>query len=332
MRLRVVSIAVCTCALLLGAAAAGPKAAGLQYDQIVRIIVAPATPPPPGSFAQAYQALIAAEQAQSPAPAAAPKRHGLAGLIQSVGNAQAQVQQAANDMQTVMQYGTLMRVASYNGWTRTDDVVHNTAVIDKCREHQTIYLDLAKKTYRIVSAQPNVEPCPAPQMPQNEQEEGATQAPGTGDVTLTASRQNLGRMIIDGVPADGSVRTIQMSMTNATGSCKNGSFTIQTTQYVSSIAIPRRYCPLPKIRNVPTTPADVVQRAGCKPRYTAGSKTGASFAPDADRLELYARMTMMSGENAGKFNTVTQAGNIKWLSKAQADALFSIPPGFTPQT
>jgi hypothetical protein len=48
-----------------------------------------------------------------------------------------------------------------------------------------------------------------------------------------------------------------------------------------------------------------------------------------DRLEMYTRMTMISGKSAGQFQTVTQRGNVLWLTKPQADALFSVPPGFT---
>ncbi len=339
MHLRSFSIALCGSAFVLAAlpvfaaspkAKPAPKAIGLQYDQIVRMVMAPATPPPPGTFAQAYQALIAGEQGQGSAPAPAPKHHGLAGLFQSVNNIEEQAQQAASQMQSIMQYGTLTRIAYYNGWVRTDDVVANTAVIDKCRVHQIIYLDLGKKTYRVVdtSAHPDVQPCPAPQMPGRPQQEVVDEAPGTADLAITSTQQNLGPMTLEGVPSVGSTHTITMAMTNATGSCKNESFGMQTTRYVSNITPPRRYCPLPKVANVPTTPADVVVRGGCRPKMT-GSMSGAYWTHEGDKLEMYSNMTMTSGQAAGKFNTVTQRGNVKWLSKAEGDALFSVPAGFS---
>lgn len=340
MRLRSLSITVCGCALALAAlpvfAASpskpkpSPKIVALQYDQIVRIVTSPATPPPPGSFQEAYESLIAAEHAEPATGTPAPKHHGIAGFIQNISNAEQQAVQAANQMQNMVKYGTLSRIANYNGWVRTDDVVANTATIDKCRQHQLIYLDLTKKTYRIVdtSAHPNVEPCPAPEASGQPQPEIVNESPGTGDLKITSTSQSLGPMTIEGVPTAGSANTIQMTMSNATGSCKNESFGMQTTRYISNITPPRRYCPLPKIQNVPTTPADVVVRGGCKPRMT-GSAGGAFGAGEGDKLEMYSRLTMTSGQGAGRFNTVTQRGNVKWLEKGQADALFSVPAGFT---
>jgi hypothetical protein len=242
------------------------------------------------------------------------------------------MQKAANQMQNMMQYGMLSRIAYYNGWVRTDDVVNKTAVIDKCQQHQMIYLDLGKKTYRIVdtSAHPDVKPCPAPEMPGAPQEEVENEAPGTADLNVSTAHQGLGGMTLEGVPTTGSTDTFTMSMTNATGSCKNGEFGVQTTRYVSNITPPRRYCPLPKLENVPTSPTDVVVHGGCKPRFSTNAMGGmSSWMRGDEKLEMYSRMSMTSGEGAGKFNTVTQRGNVKWLQKAEADALFSVPSDFT---
>jgi len=39
-----------------------------------------------------------------------------------------------------------------------------------------------------------------------------------------------------------------------------------------------------------------------------------------------------SGNQGGSgFATVTERGNVKWYEQPQADALFSVPPGFTKQ-
>jgi hypothetical protein len=72
----------------------------------------------------------------------------------------------------------------------------------------------------------------------------------------------------------------------------------------------------------------MVVQGGCKPTMH-GSATGMYWMRTSDKLEMYNRMTMLSGEAAGKFQSVTQRGNVVWLTKPQADALFSIPPGFT---
>ncbi len=331
--------ALCICGLALAVlpvTAASPskhkpapasKYAGLQYDEIVRMVLAPATPPPPGSFADAYAQVMADAQAQ---PSAEPAKHhgGLAGLMSNISNMGQQVQQAANQVQTLMKNGHLTRLAYYNGWVRTDDPVNKTATIDKCREHQLIQLDLAHKTYKTVDTQGKPQACPTPAMPAANQRQEINEAPGTVDLSIASTAKGLGGLNIQGVPTTGSVDTTKMSMTNATGSCKNGSFEVQSTRYVSNLRVPRRYCPMPKTTVAASTPVEAVVHGGCKPAIKGGA-TGAYWMRTGDRLELYDSMAMMSGENSGRFQTVTQRGNVNWLTKSQADALFSVPSDFT---
>jgi hypothetical protein len=341
MKFRILTIvAICACALVClpvfvppanaaSKPAPKPTPVGLQYDEISRMVIAPATPPPPGSFTLAYNALVAAEQNQT-AQNEAPKRHGLAGLLSGISNVGQQMQQTATQMQNMMQYGVLTRIAYYNGWIRTDDVVDQTAVIDKCQQHQAIHLNLAKKTYSIVDTQGNpraacVNP-PMPSTPGNPQV--VNEAPGTVDLNVTSSAKNLGPMTIEGVPTNGSQMAVAMSMTNATGSCKNGEFGMQTTQYVSNITPPRRFCPLPKVGGIPTTPAEMVVRGGCKPTIHGSASGMASMGTSGNHLAMYALMQMTSGQGAGKFSSLTQAGNVKWLMKPEAEALFSVPADY----
>lgn len=323
------------CALAFAAfpVAAAPQYVGLQYDEIVRMVMPQDTPPPPGSFADAYRQILAdapATSDQTPAP----KRHGLAGLIGNITNAEQQMSQAANQMQSFVKDGHLTRQAFYNGWVRTDDVVAKTAVIEKCKQHEVIDLDLAHKTYKIVDT--SVDPhaaCPTPDMPgPSGRPQVVNEAPGTATLKITAKETALGPMTVQNVPTSGYTNTVQMAMTNATGSCKNGSFGVEQTRYVSRLAVPRRYCPLPKTRAVPTTPVDVVVRGGCKPTMTANAPH-MYWDADSGKLEMYSRMAMLSGDagSNGRFTTVTQRGNVNWLTKAQADALFSVPAGFTKQ-
>src|SRR5450631_2475389 len=153
-------------------AASGP---GLQYDEIVRMVVG-ATPPPPGNF-QADLAAISSPAAVA-ATEAPKRRHGfgnlgaLAGGILS-GNVGGAVAGAATDtvvgnaMDAQMDRmlaattgafagalrglnaGRVERHSFYAGWERIDDVAAQTATIRKCDLHQVISLDLAKKTYSI---------------------------------------------------------------------------------------------------------------------------------------------------------------------------------------
>jgi hypothetical protein len=311
---------------IVSATAAPPKYVGLQYDEIARMVLAPATAPPPGTFADAYQKILADAPA-TVASTPAPRRGGLfGGLLSSVTNASSQAEEAGNQMQLSLTDGTLTRLAYYNGWVRTDNVVAKTAVIDKCAQHQAIQLDLARKTYKIINTNGSAAPCVTAQQPMG-QPQRVNEAPGTMDLTVTSNAVNLGAKTLQGIPTHGSTDTTQMSMTNATGSCSNGSFGAENERYVSNITVPRRMCPLPKGRGT-ATPVDMVVQGGCKPTMH-GNATGMYWMHTGDKLEMYNRMTMLSGDAAGKFQSVTQRGNVLWLTKPQADALFSVPPGFT---
>ncbi|HEX5274133.1 MAG TPA: hypothetical protein VFW34_02525 [Candidatus Rubrimentiphilum sp.] len=313
---------------IIAAAAAPPKYVGLQYDEIARMVIAPATAPPPGTFADAYQKILAdAPAAGTSTPA--PRRGGLfGGLLSSISNASAQAEEAGNQMQAAINDGTLTRLAYYNGWVRTDNIVAKTAVIDKCDRHQAIELDLARKTYKLIDTSSSgvAAACVAVQQPMGLPQR-VNEAPGTVDLTVTSKSVNLGPRTLQGIPTHGSTDTTQMAMTNATGSCTNGSFGAENERYVSNIAVPRRMCPLPK-GGGPATPVDMVVQGGCKPTMH-GSATGMYWMRTGDKLEMYNRMTMLSGQSAGQFQSVMQRGNVVWLTKPQADALFSIPPGFT---
>lgn len=312
---------------IVTATAAPPKYVGLQYDEIARMVIAPATAPPPGTFADAYQKILADAPAVDTSSTPAPRRGGLfGGLLSGIAGAEQGAEQAANQMQLSLTHGTLVRLAYYNGWVRTDNVVAKTATIDKCAQHQVIELDLARKTYKLIDTNGTAVPCvtaqPAMGPPQR-----VNGAPGTVDLTITSNAVNLGPKTLQGIPTNGSTDTTQMAMTNAIGSCSNGSFGVENERYVSKIAVPRRFCPLPKGR-APTTPVNMVVQGGCKPTMH-GSSSGMYWMRSGDRLEMYTRMTMISGKSAGQFQTVTQRGNVLWLTKPQADALFSVPPGFT---
>ena len=285
------------------AAAATPTPAALQYDEINRIAVAPATPPPAGSFPADYQALIAA------------------GNVEGGG-----IEAAAKKMMQRMKVGALSRYAYYKGWIRTDDPMAQTAVIEKCQEHQYINLDLAKKTYSIATVQP---PCPSsiPSMGGNTMGGGPPQQqPGTVDMTMSGTSKSLGPLTIDGIATVGSDNNVSMSMANATGSCQNGSFSMAMTKYVSQIHVPRAFCPLPKTMSA----GGMAQRnGGCQPHmHFSGSGNPMN---DMDRLVMYSLMDTANAGGRGGAAIVIERGNVKWFSGADADALFSIPPDFTKQ-
>jgi hypothetical protein len=169
---------------------------------------------------------------------------------------------------------------------------------------------------------------------------GQSAPPGTVDMNVEATQHDLGPMTIDTIATTGTDRRMQMTMTNATGSCHDGSIGMNVTQYASSIAVPRPYCPLPHTMG----PSDMVSMhdgGGCKPTmHIKADITGMDFGENAlGKLVLYSRMSFggASGTPAADVATqqpnnmamVSERGNVKTLSGADADALFAIPPGFT---
>lgn len=292
--------------------AAGPATTGvaLQYEEISRFAIAPATPPPPGAFQDDRAAIMSSGH------------HG--GIFAAIKNAM-----------NMLHTGTLTRYTYYNNWVRTDDVVGATATIVKCDLHQYISLDLGRHTYKITSTVPSPEPqaapgAPGPPVVQNSR-------PGTVDVTVTMTHTNLGPRTLENVPTQGSSSAVTLAMTNATGSCSNASTSMQMVEYISGIGIPRPYCPLPVVSGAaPSSPQQYITHGGCVPHFH-GSISGMSgmmstMGSSGDKLAMYRQMSMGGAQaNGQNFKTVTEDGNVSWLSKSQADALFSIPPGFTQQ-
>jgi hypothetical protein len=328
------------------AVAATPTPVALQYDQIVRMVIPPATPPAPGAFPADYAAITGVPAGAAPPDASAatatpaPQKHGgIGGLLSTVmgGQPPSGGSQDANDsgmpagaMDAVnaMRKGALTRYTYYKGWLRTDDVVHQTAVISKCQEHQYITLDLAKKTYTMTNTKPACNTSPQmPMGPHHTQVEN--EAPGTVDMTVTNSVQNLGPLTIQAIATSGYDNTLQMSMTNAKGSCQNNSMGMNMEQYISKIPLPHQYCPLPQGAGS-YDPSSVVVHGGCKPTmHTSGS--GAAML-EMDKLVMFSKMSFNAAggdSHMGGFAQVTERGNVKWYSGATADALFTVPPGFT---
>jgi hypothetical protein len=284
----------------------------LQYDEINRVIVPPATPPVPGTFQADYRAILST--ASNGGGSSAP-HGGIEGFMSSI---------MSNPEQAMarMSLGNLVRYTYYKGWMRTDDPVAQRATIEKCEQHQYIVLDLAKKTYAIQSTQP---PCPTTEMPGARPggDQSQPAQPGSADLTVTGASSDLGALSIDGIATTGADYSMQMQTTNATGSCRDGDFKMAQTRYVSQIRVPRPYCPLPKTMTgaAMVSPAS---RGGCEPRmHVSGTPSGFN---DFGRLVMYSRMGF--GQN-NAMAMVVERGNVTWLSGGDADALFTIPPGFT---
>ena len=316
MTIRLTLLAVC---LFLVAIFVAPKAApsavphptptpvGLQYDEINRMAIPPATPPPPGAFAPDYAAIInppaqANSDDQPDAEAAA--------AMKAMGI------KMPGGMPNFMK-GDLKRWAFYKGWIRVDDVVAKTAEIRKCDLHQFIELDLNKKTYRL-SDQSAADAAAA------QGGQGQRMGPGTAVFTVKRVGTALGPMTLEGVATKGYHSSLAMNMTNASGSCEKGSgSTSFETQYVSGIHEPRAFCPMNRNEFG-------MAMGGCKPTMKM-QNSGA--IPPRERLVMYSKVATLppgaSDESAAVSAFVTERGNVKVLFMPDATALFTIPRDFT---
>jgi hypothetical protein len=321
-------------ALTALAAAPAPPTVALQYDEISRILMSPATPPPPGQFGDDYQLAMSA----SPPPSMpAHRRGGFGALGAMMGGAMPGGDpSSAMSAMNVMRTGRLTRYTLYpsKGWVRTDDPIAHTAVIAKCNEHQYITLDMNAKTYTIAQTEPAQNCFPMSMGPR--QSRGAPRAeapsePGTEDLTVTATSKDLGPLAIDGIATRGTASTISVSMANATGSCAkgNGSASIASTTYISTIHGPRPYCLLSNAPAIPSSPMEALSRGGCQPTVHGHADINFDLG-NIERLTLYSLMSMESSEGRGRqFNMLTERGHVAFLVPRDADPLFSIPPDFT---
>jgi hypothetical protein len=339
-------------------------APGIAYDEIVRVVIG-ATPPPAGNF-QADLATITSPGVVATASPAPKRGIGFGNIAKAVltlnpGSAAGSLASdvASNAMENALQQSLgaqfaaldasirgflqphVLHYAYYNGWERVDDVAASTATIRKCDMGQVYKLDLAKKTYSIYD--PASEPTPAPVAAasprgQRPQPAGSPAPPGTAVADISATTKSLGALRIENQNTTGYNSTAAFSMTQATGSCRNGSASITTDEYFSALNRPAvTSCPIRRAP-IPTSATEVVapqSTGGCKPTLTF--HTGGPALP-AGKLSLYTLVTMNgSGPSPappaspaafGGVGFLTERGNIKTLDAADV-ALFSVPADFT---
>ncbi|HYZ17744.1 MAG TPA: hypothetical protein VE591_15140 [Candidatus Acidoferrum sp.] len=354
------SAAIAFAAFLAPTAPTAAPAPGLAYDEVVRVIVNE-SPPPPGGFQADLAAARAATPsplAQAPKPARRPGLGSIAGAILSgnpnaIGNAaasealgsavQASLQRTMSGafaplatMVSEFLQPHIMHYSYWNGWERVDDLGAQTATIRKCDIGQTVQLDLAKRTYSVSGAQTSASsaaPAPAPSVGRN-RTSGPPQEPGTANATLTLTTRTLPTQRIENEPTSGYETTTTFTMSNATGSCRNGSGTIQSVEYLPTITRPSvTACPI-RSSALPERPTEVVAppAGGCRPTFSA---TNNGPVPPSGRLTLYSlvRLSAVGASPApqasgGALGFLTERGNLRTLGQADA-ALFEIPQGFT---
>ena len=347
-------------------AAPGP---GLAYDEIVRVVMI-ATPPPPGNFQNDLAAINTATAASTPPPT--PKKRGIglgsiasavlggggAGAIAGAvaGDVVSNAMENAMEAQLGAQFAALgasirgfltphlLHYSFYNGWERVDDVTAQTATIRKCDAGQVITLDLAKKTYAVSDpAGEAAEKSAAPTAPPSHKSRGPMQnapsAPGTATFDTSATTKSLGSQRIENVATSGYDSTAAVTVTKSTGSCRDGSFSVKSTEYFAALnrpnvtSCPTRRAPIPQTASEVMTPPQ--SSGGCRPTLTF-HQSGPAL-PTA-KLPLYSLVTMNGNSAAtpttaasgtsGGIGFLTERGNLKALD-ASAGALFDVPGGFT---
>jgi hypothetical protein len=360
-----VSAAAAIALLVSPLAPSAAPAPGVGYDEIVRIVVS-ATPPPPGNF-QADVAALNAPNSQAASPA--PRKRGIglgaiAGAVLGGGGGSTIAGAVAGDVASNVldnalqqslgaQFASLgdsirsflqphlIHYAYYNGWERVDDVAAQTATIRKCDIGQVYRLDLAKKTYSIYD--PNSEPpatarAATPARSSRPGSAGTPAPPGTAIADISATTRAIGPLRIENQATTGYDATATFAMTQATGSCRNGSASISTVQYISGLSRPAvtscpiRRAPVPESATEAVTPPE--QSGGCRP--TIALHTGGPPMPTG-KLSLYTLVTMNaaaaatpapSASGPSGVGFLTERGNIKALGETDV-ALFSVPADFT---
>jgi hypothetical protein len=294
---------------------------GIAYDEITKLIIG-SPPPEPGSFSEDFAAAVDAQK-----NAAAPGSHH--GLFGSIMNAMDMAKNAMNVLRT----GTATSKYYLGGFERSDDPGAQTATINKPQQHQIVYLNVAKKTYRVLDTNVQAPTVTPPPMERARSGAGATPAPGTGKLDITVSSTALGSRIIENVPTSGYRMTFTLSETQSTGSCTDGNFGTSIVEYVSRYAEPHVAVGRAETARVTTTrPELMALKPGCTP--TIAMHTAGGAKPPAGRLPMWTLVTISAGaptaqgQMSGGFSTLIERGNVRMLA-AGDKKLFDVPADYS---
>lgn len=322
---------VVVAAMLLAASLAVPldaraalPARGLAYDEVTKLILSAGTPEP-GTFSADFDQAVSAQRS-----VASPGAHH--GLFGSLMNAMDQAKNAMN----MLKNGTASSKYYLGGWERTDDPGAQTAEIAKPQLHQIIFLNLAKKTYRIVDTNVQAPAVTPPPMESARNPSGQPPQPGSGKLAITVSSVALGSRTIENAATVGYKQTFSLSETESTGSCTNGNFQTSVTDYVSQYAQPQVYSPgaaiHPQAQAAALHPELMALKAGCAPQISMHASGTAR--PSSDRLSLWTLIEIgagaptAQGQTSGGFSTLIERGNVRVLGPSDK-SLFEIPADFT---
>ena len=317
---------IALCSGLAVTAAPSEAASGLAWDQVTKFSMDGSVPEP--NFAQDWQA------ASQPAPQ---QQHG--GMF---GAMSAQINSAMAMAQS-MKTGMAERHFVAGNLSRTDNLAGQTATIVDCGARTITYLDLAKKTYRVVSMdQPQTAPHSGGGRPEG------SNSPMQDDGTrfkIAYTSQALGPKPIDGVNTDGYKAAMTITIIKSDGSSQ----TMQTnlTQYVSSYGQPSQSCPAGRMAmsGMPgmggpmaamASNANMTHMINEAMRTPSGDQrfTMTSSGPPlpTGRLDMFSVYQFQGQNGQGRaFATIIERGNVHPVSDTDK-AIFGIPPDFTKES
>lgn len=311
---------------ILGTGLPSYAATGLAWDQVTRFSMDGSTPQP--NFAADFQVASQPAQAQT-------QRGGMFGGITNAMNA------AMGAMQ-MMKTGIAERHFVAGSFERTDNVAQQTATITDCAARTITTLNLAKKTYRVVSMDRAQTPPsvgkPGPQAP------APAATPDDTRYKISYASQALGPKQIDGVNTDGysAVMTITVMRPNTDPQTINTNL----TEYISTYAQPQQSCPsrlamggdaggagamgaMSANMNMTHMINAAMRTPGGDPRFTFSSS---GPALPSGRLDLFSVYQFAGQQGGGRgFATIIERGNVHQVGDGDK-SIFGIPPDFTQET
>lgn len=312
-------------ASLLGTLVPAQAAGGLAWDQVTKFSMDGTIPEP--NFEQDFQTA-----SQPPAQQA----HG--GMF---GGMTASLNAAMGAMQ-MFKTGIAERHYVAGNLERIDNLAQQTATITDCNARTITYLDLAKKTYRVVSMDQPSGAAPAPR-------QGPQQRPSMQDdntrFQMAYTSQALGPKQIDGINADGYKATMTITIIRPDEQPQTMNSNI--TEYVSSYAQPHQSCRAPHMgmrggagpglgpgpmgamsRNMDVSRMmnEAMRTPSGDPRFTVTS-TGPPLP--SGRLDVFSVYAFAGGQSNGRgFATILERGNIRQINDTD-QSIFGVPADFT---
>ncbi|GAC1418498.1 MAG: hypothetical protein NVSMB5_09930 [Candidatus Velthaea sp.] len=214
---------------------------------------------------------------------------------------------SAPDAAALQQYstGTLKHYAvTSNGWVRIEDASSGRVVINRPDERKSYALDPATKTYSVTDL--------------THEPDGAAVQPGAAQALLSETTEPLGPAKIAGIDAAGYRTDAAVTISGASGTCKNATYRSRRVEYVTTMADPAAAS---RASALPTA------TGGCAPT-TVVRRNGPQIP--SNKLLLYMANTIDKDDGTGAptVTMIEERGNVRPLGASEG-ASFSIPQDYT---